>query len=165
MTGENGAKGGTRAGMTGLDLMQRIADGSLPQAPMAELLNFWIVSAEDGFAVFEGIPKPEAENPMGSVHGGWYGAIMDSVMGVAVHTKMAPGQTYTTLEYKVNITRAIPTGMTVRAEAHTSHTGRSTVVADGKLYGKEDGKLYATASTTCIVLRPKVGKSHAGEGS
>jgi len=140
--------------LTGLETMQAIADGRLPPAPIATAMNFWMVSVGDGEAVFEGAPGLAFRNPMGAIHGGWYGAIMDSALGVAVHTKMGAGQAYTTLEYKVNITRAIPVGTLVRAFAATSHVGRSTAVADGRLVGVEDGRLYATASTTCMVFAP-----------
>ncbi|HBN31163.1 MAG: PaaI family thioesterase [Rhodobacterales bacterium] len=140
--------------LTGLETMQAIVDGSLPPAPIATTMNFWMVSVGDGEAVFEGAPGPAFRNPTGAIHGGWYGAIMDSVLGVAVHTKMGAGQAYTTLEYKVNITRAIPVGMQVRAIGTTSHVGRSTAVAEAKLIGVEDGRLYATASTTCMVFAP-----------
>lgn len=140
--------------LTGLEVMQAIADGRLPPAPIATAMNFWMVSVGDGEAVFEGAPGLAFRNPMGAIHGGWYGAIMDSALGVAVHTKMGAGQAYTTLEYKVNITRAIPVGTLVRAFAATSHVGRSTAVADGRLVGVEDGRLYATASTTCMVFAP-----------
>jgi len=139
-------------GLSGLECMTRIANGQLPQAPIAKAMNFWMVSAADGETVFEGEPGLTYRNPMGSVHGGWYGSILDSALGCAVHTKMAVGQAYTTLEYKVNITRAIKPGTRVRAVATVSHCGRSTAVAEAKLTGVDDGKLYATGSTTCILL-------------
>lgn len=143
------------ANMTGLDLMHAIAEGTMPQAPIAEAMNFRLVSAEKGKAVFEGIPRPEYRNPMGTIHGGWYGAILDSALAVAVHSMLGKGAASTTLEYKVNITRAIPVGMLVRAIGTTSHVGRTTAVAEARLTGIEDGRLYATGSTTCIILNAK----------
>ena len=71
--------------------------------------------------------------------------------------KVPKGSFYTTLEYKVNITRTIPPGMTVRAIGTTSHAGRSTGVASGEIRGIEDGKLYATGSTTCLIMRGPAG--------
>jgi len=146
------------AGLSGLQAIEAIIDGRLPPAPIAVAMNFWLVSAREGEAVFEGAPTAAFRNPMGSIHGGWYGAIMDSALGVAVHSTMAAGQAYTTLEYKVNIIRAIPVGMLVRALGATSHVGRSTAVAEAKLIGVDDGRLYATASTTCIILTGSGGK-------
>ena len=140
------------AGLSGLETMRKILAGDLPPAPIAKTMNFWAVSADDGVAVFEGRPLAAFRNPTGAIHGGWYGAILDTVLGVSVHTKMAAGQGYTTLEYKVNTTRAIPVGMLVRATGTVSHFGRSTAVSEAKLVGVEDGRLYATGSTTCIIF-------------
>ncbi len=61
--------------------------------------------------------------------------------------------TYTTLEFKPNITRAIPLGMLVEAIGTIQHSGRSTGVANGEIRGVEDGRLYATGSTTCLIMK------------
>ena len=87
------------------------------------------------------------------VHGGWYGTILDSALGCAVATTLEPGAGYTTLEYKVNLTRGLKPGTLVECRARVQHAGRSTAVAEGTIIGVEDGKLYATGSTTCIILR------------
>jgi uncharacterized protein (TIGR00369 family) len=133
--------------------MQRYLDGAAAGAPIAATLNFMLREVEDGRVVFDGTPEFGALNPSGAVHGGWYGALLDSAMGCAVMTKVPKGSVYTTLEYKVNITRAIPLGMAVRCEARTDHAGRSTSVAHGEIRGIADGKLYATGSTTCIIMQ------------
>lgn len=138
--------------MTGLEVIQAVIDGKLPPPPIAVHMNIKLVEAEFGRVVFLGAPIPEAMNPMGSVHGGWYGTIMDSAMGCAVHTVVPSGSAYTTLEYKVNITRAAKVGVQLRAVGNVLHSGRSTAVAEATLVGVEDGKIYATASTTCIIL-------------
>jgi len=147
--------------MSGLETMQAIVDGVFPPPPIGIAMNFFCVSVAKGRAEFEGEPRADFRNPHGSIHGGWYGAILDSAMGCAVHTAMAPGAAYTTLEYKINITRAIPVGTKVRAVGETSHVGRSTAVAEAKLVGIEDGRLYATGSTTCIILNPGTLKPQA----
>lgn len=139
-------------GMSGLEVMQAVADGRLPPAPIADVMGYRLVSVAPGEAVFEGTPSPAFRNPMGAIHGGWYGTLLDSALGCAVHTMMPEGASYTTLEYKVNITRAIRPGTTIRCIGKTSHVGRSTAVAEARIEGVEDGKLYATGSTTCIIL-------------
>ena len=139
---------------SGLDFMQDIVAGRLAGPPIGATLGFWPVLAEDGRVVFEGAPAFDATNPMRGTHGGWYGAILDSCMACAVMTKLARGTTYTTLEFKVNITRAIPLGMRVRATGLVSHAGRSTGVASGEIRGCDDGRLYATGSTTCLIMQP-----------
>ena len=140
--------------ISGLEFMQRLLKGDFAGAPIAGTLNFTLLEVEDGCVVFGGTPDFGALNPSGAVHGGWYGALLDSAMGCAVMTKVPQGSVYTTLEYKVNITRAIPQGMAVRCTAWTDHAGRSTAVAHGEIRGAGDGKLYATGSTTCIIMTP-----------
>jgi uncharacterized protein (TIGR00369 family) len=90
---------------------------------------------------------------MGTVHGGWYGTLLDSAMGCAVMTTVPKGSAYTTLEYKVNIVRPIPLDTEIEASAQVEHAGRSTGVANSWIRGLDDGRLYATGSTTCIIMK------------
>lgn len=138
---------------SGLEFMQAVLDGELSAPPIGATLGFWPVSVENGRVVFEGTPEFNATNPMRGLHGGWYGAILDSCMACAVMTKLPRGTVYTTLEYKINITRAIPLGMTVQAIGTVQHGGRTTGVATGEVRGIDDGKLYATGSTTCLIMK------------
>lgn len=138
--------------MSGLEFMQAILDGALPHPPIGETLGYRLDAVEDGRAVFRGAPGFGAMNPMGTVHGGWYGTLLDSAMACAVMTKVPRGSVYTTLEYKVNITRAIPEGCEIVAEGVVSHAGRSTGVAEGTIRDAATGRLYATGSTTCIIM-------------
>ncbi|MGB3556767.1 MAG: PaaI family thioesterase [Jannaschia sp.] len=138
--------------MSGFAFMQAIRDGNLPQPPIARVLNYRVTEVEDGRVVFSGTPTFEHTNPLGSVHGGWYGTLLDSAMACAVMTKVPQGSVYTTLEYKVNVTRAIPPGTEILAEGVVQHAGRSTGVADGWIRGAADGRLYATGSTTCLIM-------------
>ena len=137
---------------TGLDFMRDMIAGRLSAPPIGATLGFTALSADPGHVVFEGTPGFASLNPMRGVHGGWYGAILDSCMACAVMTTLPKGQIYTTLEYKVNITRAVPLGTRMEAVGEVSHAGRRTGVATGELRGVDDGKLYATASTTCLVM-------------
>jgi uncharacterized protein (TIGR00369 family) len=139
-------------GLSGLDFMRGVFEGRLSAPPIGKLMNFRLDLVEHGRVVFRGAPDFAATNPMGGVHGGWYGTILDSCMGCAVMTTLAKGSYYTTLEYKINITRAIPIGTEVLAEGRIQHAGRSTGVAMGEIRGAVDGKLYATGSTTCLVM-------------
>lgn len=139
-------------GMSGLTFMQRVLKGEIAGAPIAGTLNFNLLEVEEGRVRFCGTPEFAAMNPSGAVHGGWYGALLDSALGCAVMTKVPQGSVYTTLEYKINITRAIPLGMLVHCDAVVDHAGRTTSVAHGEIRGAEDGKLYATGSTTCIIM-------------
>ncbi len=140
--------------MSGLTFMQGVRDGTLPAPPIGKTLNYVLEIVEDGRVTFRGAPLFDHANPMGTVHGGWYGTLLDSCMACAVMTKVPQGSIYTTLEYKINIIRPIPLGMDVIAEGITSHAGRSTGVAEGTIKGAADGRLYATGSTTCIIMTP-----------
>jgi uncharacterized protein (TIGR00369 family) len=140
-------------GMSGLEFMRAMLDGRLAGPPIAGTLNYRLDTVEEGRVVFRGAPRFDFANPMGTVHGGWYGTLLDSCMACAVMTMLPKGTVYTTLEYKVNITRPVPEGMEILAEGLAQQVGRTTGVASAEMRGAEDGKLYSTGSTTCIVIR------------
>ena len=139
--------------MTGLEFMEKIKLGELPGAPIAKTLNYDLISFSLGQVIFRGAPKFDSMNPVGSVHGGWYGTLLDSAMACALMTKIPKGSFYTTLEYKINIVKAIPIGMEIDAIGLVTHSGRSTGTADGKIIGTKDKILYATGSTTCLIMQ------------
>lgn len=136
---------------SGLEAMLAMLAGEIPHPPMARTLDYALSAVEDGCVSFTGTAPAGATNPMGAVHGGWYGAVLDSAMGCAVMTKVPRGWWYTTLEYKVNLTRALPLGHPVICTARVAHAGRSTAVAEARMVDAA-GKVYATGSTTCILL-------------
>ncbi len=139
-------------GKSGLELFASMLSGELPFAPMAQTLDFFLVEVEKGRAVFQGRPGPRFFNPMGTVHGGWYATLLDSAVGCAVHSCMPAGKSYTTVELKLNIVKALSAKVgLIRAEGNVIHLGGQIATADGTLYGP-DGKLYAHASTTCLVF-------------
>ncbi len=139
--------------MSGLDFMSGILDGTIAAPPISRALNYHLHRVEDGEVEFRGTPEFDHFNPTGTVHGGWYGTVLDSCMACAVMTKVPKGSFYTTLEYKINITRTIPSGTEVAAIGKIQHAGRSTGVSTGEIRGVADGKLYATGSTTCIIMK------------
>ncbi len=140
-----------RRSMSGLEFMQRMLEGKLPLPPIARLMNFRLHAVEPGRVVFCGSPEFSSTNPMGSVHGGWYGTMLDSAMACAVMTGIRKGQDYTTLEYKVNMIRPVQIGSTVLAEGTVVHGGRSTAVAEARITAG-DGKICAKAVTTCLII-------------
>ena len=139
------------ASRTGMELLQAMFDGELPLPPIGETLNFTLLRVEPGRAVFQGRPQARHYNPMGTVHGGWYATLLDSAVGCAVHTTLPAGKAYTTLELKLNLVRALTDRVPlVRAEGYVVHVGGRVATAEGRLTGV-DGKLYAHASTTCLI--------------
>ena len=111
-----------------------------------------MIEVSHGHATFQGTPGLAHLNPMGTVHGGWFATLLDSALGCAVHTRMAPGLAYTTAELSVNMVRALtPKVSRVRAQGRVIHCGRQLATAEGRLIGP-DGTLYAHATTTCLVF-------------
>lgn len=139
--------------LSGLDFLQGIVEGRYPAPPIARVLNYWLTEVRPGFAEFQGQPLFDFYNPIGSVHGGWFGTLLDSCMACAVQTMAKAGQGYTTLEYRVNIIRPLfETSEPVRATGHCLSFGNRTATAEGKIHGVESGKLYAFGTTTCLVM-------------
>jgi uncharacterized protein (TIGR00369 family) len=138
--------------LPGIEFLRAIRDRKLPSPPIAMLLGFDLVEVETGRAVFEVTPGERHYNPIGVVHGGLAMTLLDSCMGCAVQTHMPAGSGYTTLEAKTNLVRAITAESgKLRAIGKTLHVGKRMATAEGRL---EDaaGKLYAHATTTCLVL-------------
>jgi uncharacterized protein (TIGR00369 family) len=136
----------------GLQFLAEMAKGLLPQAPMCATLGFRLVAVAEGYARFDGEPEFRHYNPIGTVHGGFAATLLDSALGCAVFSTLAKGEAWTTLELKLNMVRPITkdTG-TVRAEGRIVHGGRTVATADGTVKDGA-GKLYAHASTTCMIF-------------
>ncbi|MEO1312449.1 MAG: PaaI family thioesterase [Pseudomonadota bacterium] len=143
----------TIASMSGLAFLQAIADGELPGPPIGEAMGCHVHSVEAGRVIFRGSPAFSAMNPIGSVHGGWFGTLLDSCMSCAVQSMLPKGTGYTTLEYKVNLLRPMfPDGTEIEAIGTAIHVGRRTGTAEGQIVGLSDGKIYATGTATCLVI-------------
>ena len=147
------------AGKTGMEVMQAMLAGAIPFPHIAETLDFSLIEVSPGKAVFQGTPQLKHYNPLGSVHGGWYATLLDSALGCAVHTMMPVGRAYTTAELGVNIVRAAShqTGP-LRAIGTVIHCGRQLATAEARIVGP-DGKLYAHATTTCLVFAMPAAKT------
>jgi uncharacterized protein (TIGR00369 family) len=138
---------------TGLEFIRALMAGELPPPPIAVLLNMLPVEAEEGRAVFAGMPSEEFYNPIGVVHAGFVLTLMDSALGCAVQTTLPAGVGYTTLETKGNMIRPIhATTGRVLAEATVLHSGRTTATAEVKVTAAETGKLLAHGTTTCAII-------------
>jgi uncharacterized protein (TIGR00369 family) len=137
--------------LTGLQNLERLRDAG-GRAPLGSLMDFQLVDVGDGFAVFEGNPGAKHYNPAGTVHGGWISSILDSALGCAIHSRLEVGQSYTTVELKINMVRALTdqTGL-VAARGAIIHLGRRVATSDARL---EDvnGRLLAHGSCTCMIL-------------
>lgn len=139
----------------GLAVLRAIIAGELPQAPISETLGFKILEAEPERVVFAGTPLARHYNPFGSVHAGFAATLLDSAVFCSIVTTFAAGESGTTLELKLNLVRPITkeTGL-LRAEGRVIHRGRTMATAEGHLRDK-GGKLYAHATTTCMIFPAK----------
>jgi uncharacterized protein (TIGR00369 family) len=130
------------------ELRRRAAGG------ITSTLGIDLVEMSDGHAVFAGTPGRGAYNPIGTVHGGYAAALLDSACGCAVHTRLGPGERYSTLELKVAYHKAITdqTGE-VRAEGRVVSMGRRAAFAEATLKDTA-GRLLASATSTLLVMQP-----------
>ena len=142
-----------RAGsMSGLEALQLMAAGELPPPPIAKTLGFGAIEVEEGKATFTVEPAEFHYNPIGVVHGGLALALLDSAMGCAVHSTLAAGVAYTTLEVKANFVRPLTSSTgPIRCTGTVVHGGRTVATAEGRIVDA-DGKLYAHGTSTLLVF-------------
>lgn len=138
---------------TGLEQLQMIVAEDR-RSGIAETLDIRLLEAEEGRVVVEATPGQHVYNPIGTVHGGFTATMLDYACGYAVMSKLAVGQSFTTLELKVSYHRAMTeaTGA-VRAEGRVISMGRRVAYTEAKLTDT-DGKLYASATSTLLVISP-----------
>lgn len=138
--------------LDGLAIVMQMLAGQVPQAAMCETLDYLLIEAAYGRAVFQGHPRSAFMNPHSTMHGGWITTLLDSAMGCAARSVLPAGSVYTTMDLTVRFIKAVTETVTVlRAEGKVVHAGRRAIVADGRLYGP-DGTLYAVSSCSCITL-------------
>lgn len=142
------------AGMSGLEFFAAMADGRVPLPPIMSTLDISSFSFEEGRVVFRLTPQEFHYNPLGSVHGGVYAALLDTACGCSVHTKLPAGVFYTSLDLSVKFLRpvSIATGE-ITAEGTVVHLGHRTALAEARILDA-DRKIYATANSSCLIMRP-----------
>jgi uncharacterized protein (TIGR00369 family) len=130
-----------------LELAQRTLRGELPLPPVGRLLGFVLKAIEPGRAVFEMEADERHHNPMGTLHGGIYCDLADAAMGYAYASTLGEGETFTTIELKINFLRAVRKA-TLTAEAQVVKAGSAVgyVECDVK---DQAGKLVARVASTC----------------
>ena len=141
----------------GLELLQAMARGELPSPPVIDTLGFALDSVEAGRVQFSFEPAEYHYNPIGSVHGGVYAALLDSATGCAVHSMLPAGVGYTSLDLTVKFLRAITvdTGR-VRCVGTVTHLGGRTALAEAQLLDPAD-RLLGTAVSSILLIRPQPG--------
>jgi uncharacterized protein (TIGR00369 family) len=140
------------ASMSGLEFVRDIFEGRLPPPPIMQGIEPFDQTAAPGVVSFHSVPGFRHYNPIGSVHGGYAAILLDSAMGLAVHTTLPAGTGYTTLEFKISFIK----GMTehtgpVKSEGRTLSVGRRAATAEARITDAK-GRLLAHATTTCLVF-------------
>jgi len=144
---------------TGLEFLRRVVAGEVRNVPIGETLGFRAVEVEPGRIVFAGKPGAGSLNLIGTIHGGWSAAILDTAMALAALTTLDARHDFTTLDLKLNFLRPIAAGAEVRAEGSVVHGGRRVVLCEGRIVDAA-GKLLVHGTSTCLVVpRAAPGKS------
>jgi uncharacterized protein (TIGR00369 family) len=141
----------TRPATTMLDLIEMVRRGELPPPPIATLIGFSIVSIEPGRGVMEMVAGPQHANPMGTLHGGVLCDLADAAMGMAYASTLDEGETFTTLELKMNFLKPVWNGR-LTATARVVKGGQTIGLVECDVHDDED-RLVARGSSTCMTLR------------
>ncbi|MDR0189461.1 PaaI family thioesterase [Pseudomonas yamanorum] len=136
----------------GLSFMRGLIDGRHPYPPFAEFLDIDLMEIDYGSAVFVGKPTERFFNPIGSIQGGWAATILDAAMGFATHSTLKVGESYTTLEMKLNYVRPLlPSSGKVRCVGKVIHRGGRVATAEAQLLDG-NGKLLSHSTETCMIF-------------
>ena len=138
--------------MSGLEFVRGLVEGTLPLNTIAETLGYYIIEAENGRVVVVAEPKNSHLNPAGTVHGGLAATMLDSCMGLAIHSTLEKGVGSTTLEFKISFVRPITpeTGL-IKAEGTVINRGRRVGTADGRVTDSK-GRVLVHGTTTCLIF-------------
>lgn len=134
-----------------VERVRRMLRGELPPPPVARLVGFAVRSAEGGRAIVTFEAGPQHANPMGTVHGGILADVADAAMGFAYLSTLAEGESFTTLEFKINFLKPVRDGR-LRAEGRVVKRGRTIGLTACDL-ADDQGQLVAFATSTCMTLR------------
>jgi uncharacterized protein (TIGR00369 family) len=134
-----------------LDVFRAIIAGDVEPPPVARLIGFEMTQIEPGRAVFELDAGPRHASPLGTVHGGIIVDLVDAAMGCAHASQLEEGESFTTLELKINFMKPVWRSHLV-AEGNVIRAGRTIGLVEGRVTD-ETGSLVAFATSTCMTLR------------
>ena len=139
--------------MTGLQLLEAMCTGKIPPASISETIPMQPFEVSEGKISFKAKADHRHLNPLGGVHGGFAATVLDSVTGCAVHTMLEAGVGYGTIDLNIKMCRPIPKDKELLAIGSVINISKNLGISEGKIVD-EDGKLYAHATATCIIIRP-----------
>jgi uncharacterized protein (TIGR00369 family) len=133
-----------------LERTEAIIRGDAPAPPVARLIGFELISAKPGEAVVELQATEAHANPMGTLHGGVLCDIADAAMGIAYSANLGEGESFTTLELKINFLKPVWQAR-LRAVGRVVKQGRTVGLVECDITD-EQGSLVARATSTCLTL-------------
>jgi uncharacterized protein (TIGR00369 family) len=134
-----------------LDMIHAVLRGDSPPPPIATLIGFTLVAVDPGHAVLEMEATERHANPMGTLHGGVLCDLADAAMGMAYASTLGAGETFTTLELKINFLRPVWRAK-LTAEGRVVSGGRTVSLIECDITDERD-RLVARATSTCMTLR------------
>lgn len=137
--------------MSNVELFRRMIAGEVPGAPIGDLIGMRMVAVGEGTATFELVAGPEHSSPPGTLHGGILCDLADAAMGCANATRLGPGESFTTVELKINFLRPVWEGR-LTAVGSVVKAGKTIALTDCRVTDDE-GSLVAYATSTCMTLR------------
>ena len=141
------------AGCSGLELVAKLADGSIRRPPMAETLPFTLLPPKEGKVWLLATPEARFCNLTNTVHGGWIMTMLDTAMALAAQTTLAPGETCPSHETTAKFVRPIVADSGVmHVIGHVVSRGRTVITLEGRIEDAE-GRLHAHGTSTCLVSR------------
>lgn len=139
--------------MTGLEFLQAMIEGHIPPASISKTIPMQPTEISEGSVTFKAQADQNHLNPLGGVHGGFAATVLDSVTGCAVHTMLPAGIGYGTIDLNVKMCRPIPQNQALIATGKVINLSKNLGISEGKIID-EEGKLYAYATATCMIIRP-----------
>jgi uncharacterized protein (TIGR00369 family) len=140
------------ATLDGFEQLRAFFDGRLPGAPIADTLGLEGFGGEPGAIHVELVPEQRHYNPIGSVHGGVMATLLDTAAACSVHSTLAPGESYTSVDLTVKFLRPVTTDSgRLRCVGSVIQRGRRTALAQAHLYDAH-GHLVAHATSTCMIF-------------
>ena len=134
-----------------LEMIRKVQRGELPPPPVAMLIGFTIGSVEPGRVVMEMEAGLQHASPLGTVHGGVLCDLADAAMGMAYASALDEGESFTTLELKINFLKPVWSGK-LTATGQVVKNGRTVGLVDCDVHDEKQS-LVARASSTCMTLR------------
>ena len=139
--------------LSGLEILQGMCAGTIPMPSMSKTIPMLTGGVEKGSVEFIVQADERHLNPLGGVHGGFAATVLDSVTSCAVFSMLEAGVGYGTIDLNVKMCRPIPMNTNLKAIAKLINISKSLGIAEGQILD-HDGKIYAHATATCMIIRP-----------